>query len=271
MNQPPQWPQQGQPWQPGNGSYEPPGYQPWAAPQAAQGQPGPYGVPPGFPPHAQPPRRKPKRGRTAGVAAGIIAAAVIVIAALASHKTPSHTVTAAGATASAAAETTARAKSGTDAGNSAQAGSSAKGASGTARIGSSITLAGNDAGEQMTVTVTRVLRHAVPTSDFEAPQAGDRLYAVQFRLADTGSLAYSDAPDNGAVLVDSAGQSYQSTIASVIGCHTFPGTENIPAGGTGLGCVVFEVPAKAVIVSVQFTLDSGMASQTGQWDIALKG
>ena len=89
--------------------------------------------------------------------------------------------------------------------------------------------------------------------------------AVQLRLTDIGSVAYSDAPDNSAVLIDSRGQSYQSTIATVAGCQSFGGTENIAVGASGLGCVVFEVPRHVKITGLQFTLDSGFASDTGQW------
>jgi hypothetical protein len=119
----------------------------------------------------------------------------------------------------------------------------------------------------MAVTVTRVISHARPASEFDAPQSGKRLYAVQFRLDDTGSAAYSDSPSNGAAVVDSAGQSYQSSIGDAAGCASFPGTENIAAGDKGLGCVVFEVPAGAKITKVQFTLDSGFGPQTGQWAV----
>ena len=47
----------------------------------------------------------------------------------------------------------------------------------------------------------------------------------------------------------------------------FPGTENIARGSSGLECIVFEVPDSAKIAEVQFTLDSGFASQTGQWNV----
>jgi len=48
---------------------------------------------------------------------------------------------------------------------------------------------------------------------------------------------------------------------------SFPATENIAPGATGLGCIVFEVPEKAKITGVQYTLESGMGPQTGQWDV----
>ena len=137
-----------------------------------------------------------------------------------------------------------------------------------AKVGSTITLADIDSGERMAVTVTKIYRHAQPASSFDDPDTGDRLVAVQFRLTDTGSAAYSDSPSNGAEVVDASGQSYQSAIENAANCPSFPGTENIAPGASGLGCVVFEVPQAAVITEVQFTLDSGMGPQTGQWNVS---
>jgi hypothetical protein len=84
--------------------------------------------------------------------------------------------------------------------------------------------------------------------------------------------AYSDAPSNGAEVTDSSGQSYESSLDDTVsGCQDFPATENIAPGSSGLGCIVFEVPKAAKITQVQFTLDSGMGPQTGQWDVAGQG
>jgi hypothetical protein len=139
--------------------------------------------------------------------------------------------------------------------------------SATASVGSSITLAGNGSGEQMAVTVVKVIGDGQGT-DYTSPPGGDRLYAVQFRLKDTGSAAYSDSPSNGAEVVDSSGQSYESAPGDTVSeCVSFPSTVNIAPGGLGLGCIVFEVPVKAMITGVQFTLDSGMGPQTGQWKV----
>jgi hypothetical protein len=119
----------------------------------------------------------------------------------------------------------------------------------------------------MAVTLTKIYRHAQPASSFDGPDTGDRLVAVQFRLTDTGSAAYSDSPCNGAEVVDASGQSYESALNDAANCPSFPGTENIAPGASGLGCIVFEVPQAAVITKVQFTLDSGMGPQTGQWNV----
>jgi hypothetical protein len=72
-----------------------------------------------------------------------------------------------------------------------------------------------------------------------------------------------DSPSNGAAVVDSAEQSYQSSIYDVAGCESFPGTENIAAGDKGLGCVVFQVPDGAKITKLQFTLDFGPMRRAG--------
>ena len=242
---------------------QPPGGQPWSQ----QGQPdNPYPpqppyqpqqqYPPGYPPPGYPPPGYPggprRRGRTALIVIGSILGSFVVIGVVAGIAgTSSHTVTI-GQTGAAPVPPTAAVSPSSLA---------------VAPVGSAITLAGNDDGEKMAVTVTRIISHAGPATDIDTPKQGDRLYAVQFRLANTGSTAYSDAPSNSAAVVDSAGQSYQASLSDAAGCASFPGTEAIAAGDKGIGCVAFEVPAAANITKVQFTLDSGFGPQTGQWEV----
>ncbi len=205
--------------------------------------PSPQYVPP---PGQRQLRRNRHLGRNVLIGAGgfiaVVAATVVVKAAV----NGDHTVTA---------------------GQAAATSSATSSISGTARVGATITLSGNGAGEQMAVTVTKVFGDPQAASESDPPQQGDRLYAVQFRLDVTGSVAYSDSPSSGALVVDSTGQSYQSAIGSVADCDSFPGIENIAVGSSGLGCIVFEVPTKARITLVQFTLDSGLGPQTGHWDV----
>jgi Domain of unknown function (DUF4352) len=224
------------PWQ---DSQSPGGQYP--PPQPAWQQP--YRPQPQYAPGPQPRR---KRHTVRNVLAGIGALiAVIIVISVAENS--GHTV-----------QTT---------GSAAGAGSHGGAATKTAGIGSAITLSGNSSGEQMSVTVTKVIGSASPSDSFNTAPSGDRLYAVQFRLKDTGSAAYSDSPSNGAAVVDSSGQSYQSGLETVSECQGFGGTENIAPGSSGLGCIVFEVPKAAKIAKVQFTLDSGFGPQTGQWDV----
>ena len=201
----------------------------------------------------QPPQRKRHLGRKIfGGITGIIGVIIVISIAMNSG---GHTVNTTGTTPTGGSSTT-------TAGGTGHAATPK-----TAGIGSAITLAGNDGGEQMAVTVTKVIRSAAENDGLGLLPGGDRLYAVQFRLTDTGSAAYSDSPSNGAAVVDSAGQSYQSGMETVSRCQAFPASENIAPGSSGLGCVVFEVSEKAKIVSVQFTLDSGFGPQTGQWNV----
>jgi hypothetical protein len=244
---PPQQPYGQQPYPQGQPPYQ---GQPYASPGPQPPYPGPgYGYRP-QPPQA--PQRRRKRGlRKVILGAGGLLVAIIVVAAIASAGSPGHTVTTGQAAASPSVSASKAAKPG-----------------GAAKVGSTITLAGNGSGERMAVTVTKIYRHAQPASSFDAPDTGDRLVAVQFRLTDTGSAAYSDSPSNGAEVVDASGQSYQSAIENAANCPSFPGIENIAPGASGLGCVVFEVPQAAVMTKVQFTLDSGMGPQTGQWNVS---
>jgi hypothetical protein len=235
------WPQQGQPYNPQQPfppqqqQYPPPGY----APQPQ--------FPPGYPPPGGGPRKSwPRRHKVLTAILGLFGCFVVVVVIAAVAGSGDHTVTT---------------------GQAGSTPSSAPAASSTARVGSVITLTGNSSGEKMAVTVTRTISHGQPADQFSTPDPGKRFYAVQFRLSDTGTAAYSDSPSNGAAVVDSTGQSYQSTLYGVAGCESFPGTENIAPGDKGLGCVVFEVPVTAKITKVQFTLDSGFGPQTGQWDV----
>ena len=255
------YPQDGAPWQqPG---YGPPGYRPQAYDQQPYDQqpddqqyPLPYPPEPSYgqPYYAPGPPQRTRRGRhtvrnvLAGLGGLVIAIVAISIAAKDGHSVQTMGSTAATSNASG---TTPATKAPERAG-----------------IGSAITIAGNDNGEQMAVTVTKVINSAQPGDEFSGAPTGDRLYAVQFRLHDTGSAAYSDSPSNGAAVVDSAGQSYEAAMTdTVTECQAFPGSENIAPGASGLGCIVFEVPESAKITEVQFTLDSGFGPQTGQWNV----
>jgi hypothetical protein len=252
------WPPQGPPGSPypPQHQYPPPGYQ-----QPGYQQPGylpqqPY--PPGYPPPGGGPRRSwPRRHPILTALISVFGFFIVIIVIGAVAGTASHTVT----TGQAGSTPTAVSPS------SGTASASSSASSSPARVGSTLTLTGNGTGEKMAVTVTRVIRHAQPADEFSTPDPGKRFYAVQFRLADTGTAAYSDSPSNGAAVVDADGQSYESTLYDVAECQSFPGTENIAAGDKGIGCIVFEVPDGAKITEVQFTLDSGFGPGTGQWAV----
>jgi hypothetical protein len=151
-------------------------------------------------------------------------------------------------------------------GNNAPAGNTPTGTQ-TAQVGSAITLAGLSAGEQMSVTVTKIYSDAQPVDQYSEAPVGDRLYAVEFQLKNTGRVGYSDAPTNSAVVFDSDGQSYQTQFDDVTECPSFRTVLDIPVGGTSVGCIAYEVPNNAKITKIQVILDSGYGPQTGEWKI----
>jgi Domain of unknown function (DUF4352) len=136
-----------------------------------------------------------------------------------------------------------------------------------AQVGSAITLAGLAAGEQMSVTVTKVYVDAQPIDQFNEAPAGDRLYVVAFQLKNTGSAGYSDAPGNSALVFDSAGRSYKTQFDNVTECRSFRAVVDIAVGSSSVGCIVYEVPNDVKITQVRVILDSGYGPQTGEWEI----
>ncbi|MFB9527416.1 DUF4352 domain-containing protein [Nonomuraea roseola] len=134
-----------------------------------------------------------------------------------------------------------------------------------ARVGEAITLAGRDPGLQVAVTVNQVFATATSANSFLKPKTGYRYAAVQVTLNPTGQAVYSDAPSNGARLIDSEGQQYDSTVSQVSEGPSLGGSVTVSPGDSRKGVIVFEVPEKAVLVKFQFALNSGFADQKGEW------
>jgi hypothetical protein len=143
----------------------------------------------------------------------------------------------------------------------------AKAKAAAAKVGDTIAAKGFD-GESADVTVVKVVDNPRAADEFSTPDSGKRFYAVQFRIKDTGSKAYSDSPSIGAEVVDSKGQSYDSDfINDTKAGPSFPATVNIAHGDSRLGFITFQVPKGAKITQIQFSLDDGMSDQTAQWNV----
>ncbi|MFC8202152.1 DUF4352 domain-containing protein [Streptomyces sp. NPDC057298] len=139
--------------------------------------------------------------------------------------------------------------------------------SSAAAVGETLNLTGNESSEALAVTVVKVVDPAAAENEYSTPAPGKRFVAVQFRLENTGSEVYSDAPSNGARLVDTEGQQFEATYQGTSVGPGFPGSVTIAPGDTGLGFIAFEVPANSATSKVQFTMNSGFSANTGQWDI----
>ncbi|MFE0701903.1 DUF4352 domain-containing protein [Streptomyces sp. NPDC058872] len=132
-------------------------------------------------------------------------------------------------------------------------------------VGDTLSVTGFTDDAKLAVTVVKVVDPAAGKDT--RPEAGERYVAVQFRLHNTGSKTYNDAPDNSAKLIDDQGQRFNSWITETIAGPGFGGTVTIPVGDTALGYITFKVPAESKIAKIQFTMESGFANNTGQWRV----
>ncbi|MGW7001405.1 DUF4352 domain-containing protein [Streptomyces sp. NPDC054933] len=138
----------------------------------------------------------------------------------------------------------------------------------TASVGDSLTLTGQTSGNQLTVTLKQWSTSVQGSNDFESPQPGKTWVAGQFEIKNTGSNAYSDSPSNCVQAADASGQRFPATIATGISNGPLMTSDmKLAPGDKALGWIVFEVPTGTKVATVQFTPNSGMADQTGQWAV----
>ncbi|MGW3186005.1 DUF4352 domain-containing protein [Kitasatospora sp. NPDC001119] len=136
-----------------------------------------------------------------------------------------------------------------------------------AQVGDTIPLKGNDPADTADVTLVKVVDNAEADNEYVHPADGKRFVAVQFRIKASGKKAYSDAPGNGAKVLDAQGQAFGTTVADTKAGPSFQVPATIAPGESALGFVTFEVPKDVKLDKAQFGLDSGFAPQTGQWKI----
>lgn len=136
-----------------------------------------------------------------------------------------------------------------------------------AKVGGTIASSGMKDDEKLSVTLVKFADPATSSDKYLQPDSGKRYVAVQLRITNTATTAYSDSPTNGATLIDASGQQYQLTFADVTLGQSFNGEVRLSPGASALGVMAFEVPTDEKIATFQFTLDSGFADQTGQWQI----
>ncbi|MFF4369642.1 DUF4352 domain-containing protein [Streptomyces sp. NPDC001594] len=136
-----------------------------------------------------------------------------------------------------------------------------------AAVGDTVTLKGNGDGEQLAVTIKKWADPAQSADDFMKPQDGKRWVAAQFELVNTGTAVYNDSPSNGTQVADAEGQQFHTTFGEITAGPAMTSAAKASPGGKVLGWIVYEVPKDSKIVKVQFAMNSGFASQTGEWII----
>ncbi|MFH8369680.1 DUF4352 domain-containing protein [Streptomyces sp. NPDC018031] len=136
-----------------------------------------------------------------------------------------------------------------------------------AAIGDTITLKGQEDGEQLDVTVKKWLDPAKGADEFNTPAEGKRWVAAQIQLTNTGSAVQDDTPSNGVQVADADGQRFDATYGDIAAGPQMPSGLKLPKGDKALGWIVIEVPESSEITTLQYTMNSGFAEQTGQWKV----
>lgn len=134
-----------------------------------------------------------------------------------------------------------------------------------ATVGDTVTLKGNNDGEQLAVTIKKWVDPAQSDNEFMKPDDGKRWVAAQFELVNTGTAVYSDSPSNGTQVADDQGQQFQTTFAETTAGPAMTSAAKVASGAKVLGWITYEVPKDSKIAKVQFTMNSGFASQTAEW------
>ncbi|WP_369213448.1 DUF4352 domain-containing protein [Streptomyces flavofungini] len=138
---------------------------------------------------------------------------------------------------------------------------------GSSGSGDTISLRGLGGGSGLDVTVVKVADPARSAEKFSAPERGKRWLGIQFRLVNTGTTAYADSPQNGVQVTDADGQRFQTMFAEITAGPAMSADVRLRPGAKALGWVVVELPADVTPTAVQFTMDSGMADHTGEWQL----
>jgi hypothetical protein len=136
-----------------------------------------------------------------------------------------------------------------------------------AGIGDTVAVTGLEEGSGLDVTLVKVADNARSGDEYSVPEKGKRWLGLQFRLVNTGTKAYADSPQNGIQVTDADGQQFQTTFADITAGPSLSSGVRLKPGAKALGWVVVEVPKGVTATTAQFTMDSGMADQSGEWKL----
>ena len=138
-----------------------------------------------------------------------------------------------------------------------------------AKAGIGDTLELKDAQAQLQVTVTKTKR--VPAYSEYGMQLHPALYAVQITVKNLGETVYDDSISNCIALIDAKDQSHNAEFAvSGPGGNELPGmieSVKIRPGDRRSGWVFFALGEKEKPRAFQFTPESGMGEQVGEWSL----
>jgi hypothetical protein len=124
----------------------------------------------------------------------------------------------------------------------------------------------DSSGNQMTVTLAKVIDPAQGADQFNTPNNGFRFVGAVFTLKGV-SGTFSDDASSDASVIGSNGQSYTADFDSIAGYTNFNSGEfNLTPGQVSVGAVTFQVPVGVKVASVQW--GSGFDSSVATWTLS---
>ncbi len=136
-------------------------------------------------------------------------------------------------------------------------------ASTTAHVGATVDVGGS---KGLAVTLNQVIDPASGADQYTTPDAGNRFVAVDVKIVNNGTAAFSDDANSDVTLIGTDNQSYTADFDDVSECTNFnEGQYTLAPGESATGCVVFQVPDAVNTAKVQFQTQSGLSQSTGEW------
>ena len=136
-------------------------------------------------------------------------------------------------------------------------------ASTTAHVGATVDVGGS---KGLAVTLNQVIDPASGADQYTTADAGNRFVAVDVKIVNNGTAAFSDDANSDVTLIGTDNQSYTADFDDVSECTNFnSGQYTLAPGESTTGCVVFQVPDAVNTAKVQFQTQSGLSQSTGEW------
>ena len=133
----------------------------------------------------------------------------------------------------------------------------------TAHVGATVDVGGS---KGLAVTLNQVIDPASGADQYTTADAGNRFVAVDVKIVNNGTAAFSDDANSDVTLIGTDNQSYTADFDSVSECTNFnSGQYTLAPGESSTGCVVFQVPDGVNTAKVQFQTQSGLSQSTGEW------
>jgi hypothetical protein len=136
-------------------------------------------------------------------------------------------------------------------------------------LGQEITVRGENPGERVTVTFTKVVDPACAVGGSSYLDYGMKYVGLYLRIVNSGSATYGDSLSNCTSGVTSSGQEIGSWVHPVLseGSPRLLRHIDLKPGDDATGYVVIEIPAGAHLTQINFTADSGFGNDTAGWRV----